>query len=367
MKAKALVALIISIVSWSLVYNAVMATNAEAKTSTNTPKILSPETSAQEPVSFTVFDVKRPATRAGKTLATVPREVYLYASRPPSERESYFDPYEVNKRKISNQSQRKRGKKRGKKKRVAKNKSFNIRGVSRGVSWYGKLIKVYRLYPVDTAVPYPSNEQLLLLEELRRDREERLARRKADLEAKRRAGNPIALEEPSLPTPALEDQEDDDDLTDLEEDDICGHKGEPCCTQARKGPCLVGLMCTDTDQGKSLCLEPPPPCGGFEQRCCEEAPICASESLSCLEGELNGSLPELCLFPPPPPLMKKVLVGVLEVTGVQNQVVRANVLFDGLSVRLKGRKHNRTYKRSARSEDPLYAVSVKDLGEWYSP
>ena len=95
-----------------------MAPNAEAKTSTNTPKILSPETSAPEPVSFTVFDVKRPATRAGKTLYTVPREVYLYASRPPSEQEAYFDPSEVSKRKSSNRSRRKKSKKRGKKKRT---------------------------------------------------------------------------------------------------------------------------------------------------------------------------------------------------------------------------------------------------------
>ena len=275
--------------------------------------------SSDEDVQFVVFDIERPSVRSGKTLMTTPRNIFLYASRDPTTQERRSPP---------------RRSRRGQ--RVKQSSS---------PSWVGKILRIYRLSPVSIGVQYPSPSQLALIEDLRYAREEKTRKKREELERERAQGSPLALEQPTLPTSALEAQEDDDDLDSPEEDQICGHEGEACCETTVRGPCDIGLLCLE-----ERCALPPPPCGDFEQRCCEEEPVCSSQSLECLDSIEPGSTTPLCQFPPPAPAQKKTLVGIVQVTKMQGRVLTAKVLHDGLSIS----------KRR-----PLHAISLKDLAEFY--
>lgn len=269
-----------------------------------------------DPVRFVVFDVQRPITRSGKTL-TSPREVYLYASRKPKKAES-------------------------KKRRITQNQKKQQHS---GPSWYGKVLRVYRLSSIKSGVKYPSPEQLEIFNRMREEQNEEKAQRNLELERRSKEVSPISLEPPTLPNPALEDQEDDDDLEMPEEGEICGHHGEGCCQKSKRGRCEVGLVCL-----KDQCLPPPPPCGKFEQPCCEQEPHCLLGGLLCLSGELEGDTQMMCLPPPPPPTQKKTSIGILKIISVQGRMIKAQVLHDALSL-----DENR----------PMYAIKVKDLAEWY--
>ena len=142
--------------------------------------------SSGEDVQFVVFDIERPSVRSGKTLMSTPRNIFLYASRDPTTKES--------------QSPLRRSRRGQKAKR------------SPGPGWAGKILRIYRLSPVNIGVEYPSPSQLALIEELRYAREEKTRKKREELERERAQGDPLALEQPTLPTSALEAQEDDDDL-----------------------------------------------------------------------------------------------------------------------------------------------------------
>ena len=256
-------------------------------------------------VEFRVVQVVRPKTRLGKNLNQTPREIYLYASRPPLDEE---------------------------------------KNATHPHAWKGQVLNVYRLQTIEANVAYPSAEQLKWMARLKEVQQQKKLDRQQALEEAKKDGSPIEIEQPKMPSPALENQDDDDEIEmqSMEEDQICGHENESCCIQAKRGPCELGLICKD-----QICQVPPPPCGSLEQRCCEEEPSCLT-GLMCRTDEARQITQMQCLLPPQVPSRKKILIGQLRIVDVQKRLIRAEVLQDAL------KKQN---------SSSIFAISIRDLAE----
>lgn len=257
-------------------------------------------------IEFRVLQIVRPDTRLGKNFNQTPRDIYLYASRPPLDEE---------------------------------------KSETSSHTWIGKRLKVYRLETIDAGIEYPSLDQRTWMAQLKAQQAQTEQDQVLALEEERKQGSPIDLEKPALPSTALESQDDDDEIeiNALDEDQICGHENEKCCVHAKKGPCILGLVCQE-----NLCTSPPPPCGSLDQRCCEEAPNCVP-GLMCRTDENESTNNELCLLLPQKPTRKKILVGVIRIVDVQGRLIHARVVKDALQ------------KKSSSS---IFAISIRDLAEF---
>ena len=288
-------------------------------------------------VTFTVVDVRRPVTRAGRRL-TSPRYVYLMASRAPSKGEA---------RPLAKSEKRALRKKR-KSRKARGRKSREVQAASPGLPrirpWEGRWLKVYRLSPAEAQeIDTQARDEL---EGRMRQYEQRLIdQRDAYLAELSRGGSPIALSTPKASPDLLESSDDDDELSGAEEGEICGHQGEPCCQTTQRASCDTGLMCV-----KNSCQPPPKPCGGFEQECCAEGPACKPRfGLVCLSDQGGG---QSCLIPPPLPERLKSPVGVLEVVEVRGHLIKAIVRSDALRPKRRGVKS-------------LNAIYLGDEATWY--
>ena len=116
------------------------------------------------------------------------------------------------------------------------------------------------------------------------------------------------------------------------EGQLCGQEGEPCCEQGFDDPCAAQLLCQSShrreggaERERWTCLPAPPPCGGYDQACCEGAELaCPLEGLSCVSGR--------CVLPPLPRPTRSLSVGRLRVIKVRGRFLEAEVVSD----RLKG-------------------------------
>lgn len=279
-------------------------------------------------LTFSVVNIQRPLTRSGKTLVS-PRHIYLLASREPSTQEA---------RRLA--ASEKRALKRRAKRRRRKSRASLVSGPR---PWEGRLLKTFRLGPPRPRI-YPTPAHLKYFEQMRAYEKDLLEKRNQKLTTLSAKGSPIALSTPAAPVELLEESDDDDELSGAEDGEICGHEGEACCQTTRRGSCDSGLMCVD-----SRCIPPPPPCGGFEQACCDKAPACRRSALYCLISDTSSD--RACLFPPPKPERIKTPIGILEIIEVEGRLIKATVRYDAL----QSRKNNQ----------PLNAIRQGDKAVWY--
>ena len=282
----------------------------------------------EESLHFTVVDIHRPHMREGKTL-NAPRYIYLQASREPTKSEARrLTPSE--KRALKSRRLTKKSK-RGSSRTPKANQS------SLDQTWEGRLLKASRLGP-----PRERSYSERYVNALRRYEEKIITEKRASLAALAEAGSPIALSSPIAPANLLESSDDDDEMSGSEDGEICGHLGEQCCITQESPLCDTGLDCV-----KNRCLNPPKPCGGFEQSCCDEGLACRRAPLRCLADQSG----QRCLLPPLPPERLKTPIGILEITEVQGRLIKAIVKYDALNPQI--------------DDQPLNAIRRGDEAKWY--
>ena len=143
-------------------------------------------------VTFTVVDVRRPVTRAGRRL-TSPRYVYLMASRSPSKGEAR--PLAKSEKRALRKTRKSRRSRKARR-RTSREAESTPSTLPRVRPWEGRWLKVYRLSPAD-AQEVDAQARDALESRMRQYEQSLIDKRDAYLAELSRGGSPIALSTPN--------------------------------------------------------------------------------------------------------------------------------------------------------------------------